>query len=114
MNNYKRYAWNRNAATHRDALLRFAVFASMFAGAMAIMVSIAFQPVNRTAETYRTGAIVAVLTAVICFAAVFLLLTLFYIELNRETETRTPPTPPKTPQHVGVDYWQNGKYRGKI
>lgn len=106
---YKTYRWNRNAATHKDALTRFSWIASLLAGMAGVMVGIAFLPVERTAQTYKSASIVFLVATLLTWLLVFGALTWAYWALNEVTYKvePAPPTPPKEPKVTRV--WANGK-----
>lgn len=107
MNEYKKYYWNRNAATHRDALIKFGWFAFFPAGVLAMGISLAIQPIERTPEVYRLSAVVLVITFVVVYAIVFGLFTWVYWALNEGQYKPYDPPTPKEPRRI-IKFYANG------
>lgn len=105
MSDYKKYYWNRNAATHRDALLKFAIVAGVASVIMGTAVIVSSSPLRAENQL----ALVAILTMVLVWAVVFGVMTWAYWALNEKTaEHHAPPAPPqKAPPITRV--WSNGK-----
>lgn len=122
MSNYKSYRWNRNAATHRDALTRFAIIGFLAAGMVALFIGMALLPQERTTETYSVAAIGTLLTLAFVWVLVTGFLTWAYWALNEtqfksigtgDMSTPHPPTPPLKEKQP-VAYYANGEYQGHI
>lgn len=115
---YKTYRWNRNAATHRDALTRFAVMGFMAAGVMGVFVSVGLLPQERTDQTYTIAAAGMLLVILSTWVIVTGFLTWSYWALN-EAQFKPEPPPEKHPptplnEKKPVAYFANGKYQGDI
>jgi hypothetical protein len=96
MSNYKRYSWNRNAATNERAITRFAMMA--FLMSFTAPASILLATMGSTPES--TPEIRYIAMAMICghgtlFAMILAVMVAMYWQLNEQHANRpTPPTPP--------------------
>lgn len=100
-----RYLFNRNAATHRDAIVRFSLVAGVAAGVSAMVIPLAMMPVDRTPETYKAATIAGAVILVVVWLVVFMALCWVYYALN-ELQFHTPP--PYTEKR-NIEFYVNGE-----
>lgn len=99
-----RYLFNRNASTHRDAILRFAIFASIPSGAFSLVIPALFMPDVRTAEVYKLAGAMGISILVITWFTIFGALTwVYWALLEMQFHAPTPPAKKKN-----VEFYVNG------
>lgn len=96
MSKTKQYRWNRNAATHRGAIIRFSVFSfvySVVAGFITILTIGIFADGSR--EFINQAAVWGLVAMIITFTAYLNMMTYFYSKLVEEDATEVTEKQPK-------------------
>lgn len=90
----KTYSWNRNAATHRSAVTRFAIMAYFLSFSSPVGIIIATTPWrNIDTDTVRWVAIALVFSQAFTFMFTFAIMCAFYHLLNESQVDNKSPHP---------------------
>ncbi len=95
---YKVYRWNRNAAAHRESLVRFSIIACLPSVLCLVLVGVPFAYLDTTRDNVHLFAVVIVCTFLATWLVSFSALSYTYYALNEIQYKPSPPTPQKHPE----------------
>ena len=95
---YKSYRWNRNAAAHRESLVRFSIIACLPSVLCLVLVGIPFAYLDATRDNAHLFATVIVCTFLATWLVSFSAISYTYYALNEIQYKADPPTPQKQPE----------------